>query len=198
MQHTEKIVSRCVTCHKAKMHGNDVGLYVPFPIPTSPWEDVSMDFIMGLPRTQRGKYSILVVVDIFSKMAHFVTCNKNLNGTHVADLYFKEIVKLHGIPKSITSDRDSKLLSHFWRTLWKKLGTKLQFSSSHHLQTDGQTKVVNRSLGAMLRSLVKNNIREWESLLPHAEFAYHRSIRQTTGCSPFEAIYGMNPISLWI
>ena len=195
VQHVEKIMSMCVTCHQAKMHGNNVGLYTPLPIPATPWEDVSMDFIVGLSRTQRGKDSILVVVERFSKMAHFVTCNKTFDSTHAANLYCKEIVKLHGIPKSITSDWDSKLLSHFWRTLWKKLGTKLQFNSSHHPQTDGQAEVVNKPLGVMLRSLVKKNIREWENLLPHVEFAYNRSTSQTTGCSPFEAIYGMNPIS---
>ena len=114
-------------------------------------------------------------------MAHFVACNKTSDATHVADLYFKEIVKLHGIPKSITSNQDSKFLSHFWRTLWKKLGTKLQFNSTQHPQTDGQNEIVNRSLGAMLRSLVKKNIREWESLLPHAEFVNNRSTSQTAG-----------------
>ena len=114
-------------------------------------------------------------------MAHFVACNKTSDATHVAGLYFKEIVKLHGIPKSITSDQDSKFLSHFWRTLWKKLGTKLQFNSTQHPQTDGQNEIVNRSLGAMLRSLVKKNIREWESLLPHAEFVNNRSTSQTAG-----------------
>ena len=129
MQHVEKIVSRCVTCHKAMMHGNNAGLYALLPIPTTPWENVSMGFIVGLSRTQRGKDSILVIVDRFSKMAHFVTCNKTSDATQVANLYFKEIVKLHGIPKSITSYRNSKILSHFWRTLWKKLGPKLQFSS---------------------------------------------------------------------
>ena len=127
-------------------------------------------------------------------MAHFVPCNKTLDATHVADVYFKDIFRLHGIPKTITFDRDSKFLSHFWRILWKKLGTKLQFSSSHHPQTDGQIEVVNRSLGAMLRRiLVKKNAREWECLLPHAEFAYNRSTSQTTGCSPFEVVYGLNP-----
>jgi hypothetical protein len=104
-------------------------------------------------------------------------------------------VRLHGIPKTITSDRDSKFVGHFWRTLWRKLGTILQFSSAYHPQTDGQTEVVNRSLGNLLRSFVGKNIRQLDLLLAQAEFAYNRSTSQTTGCSPFEAVYGLNPIS---
>ena len=103
-------------------------------------------------------------------------------------------MKLHGIPKSIVSDCDSKFLSHFWRTLWGKLGTRLKHSTSHQPQTDGQTKVINRSLGSLLRSLIKKSIREWETLLPHAEFAYNKSINRTIGKSPFEVVYGMNPL----
>lgn len=104
-------------------------------------------------------------------------------------------MRLHGIPKSIVSDRDSKFLSHFWRTLWRKLGTNLKFSSSYHPQTDGQTEVINRSLGNLLRSHVGKNIRQWDLVLSPVEFAYNRSTSQTTGCTPFEIVYGLNPIS---
>nr|GEX46065.1 hypothetical protein [Tanacetum cinerariifolium] len=112
-----------------------------------------------------------------------------------ARLFLQEIVRLHGVPKTITSDRDVKFVSHFWRTLWRKMGTQIQFSSSHHPQMDGQTKVVNRSLGNLLRSLVRENLRHWDLVLPQAEFAYNRSKNRITGKTPFEVVTGANPIT---
>jgi hypothetical protein len=110
-----------------------------------------------------------------------------------------EIVRLHGVPTTIVSDRDAKFLSHFWRTLWLKLGTKLLFSTLCHPQTDGQTEVVNHILSTMLRAILKPNLKLWEKCLPHIEFAYNRFVHSTTKLNPFQVVYGFNlsaPIDL--
>jgi hypothetical protein len=111
----------------------------------------------------------------FLNMSHFISCAKTYEASQITRLYFAEIVRLHGVPKTLTSDRNVKFVGHFWRTLWKRLGSKLHFSSAHHPQSDGQTKVTNRSLGILLRSLVGSHPRRWDEVFSQEEFAYNRS-----------------------
>ena len=127
-----------------------------------------MNFVLGLPHTFRKHDSILVFVDRFSKMAHFLPCSKTSNTFKIAKLYFDEIFKLYGLPKTIVSDRDVHFMSYFWKTLWHLLGTKLKFSTAFHPQTNSQTEVVNRSLGNLLRCLVGEANWNRDSILPTA------------------------------
>jgi hypothetical protein len=148
--------------------------------------------VLGFPRTQRGIDSIFVVVDKFSSMSHFIPFQKTSDATHIVNLFFKEVVRLHGLPRSIVSNRDTKFVGHFYRTLWKKMGKKISFSSAYHPQTDAQTKVVNWSLGDLLRSLVTKHHCQWDHILAQVEFAYNDSVNRSTKKSPFQILYGMN------
>ncbi|CAA7036526.1 unnamed protein product [Microthlaspi erraticum] len=189
----EIFFERCRACQLGKGNASNASLYLPLLIPTQPWTDVSMDFILGLPRTQRGNDSIFVIVDRFSKMAHFLPCKQTTDAVRVAQLFFQEVYRLHGLPTSIVSDRDTRFLSHFWRSLWKMLQTSLDMSTAYHPQTDGQTEVTNRALGNMLHCLVGENLRSWEARLFQAEFAHNHATNRSSGFSPFEIVYSILP-----
>jgi hypothetical protein len=129
-------------------------------------------------------------------MAHFIPCHKSDDASHKTSLFFREVVRLHGMPKTIVSYHDTKFLSYFWKILWAKHGTKLLFSTTCHPQIDVQTEVVNGTPSTLLRSLIKKNIREWEECLPHIEFAYNRAVHSTTNKCPFEVASGFKPLAL--
>jgi hypothetical protein len=176
----DRFVRRYITCHRLKSKLKPHGLYTPLHVPTTPREDISMGFMLGFPRTKRGHDLVFVVVNQFSRMAHFIAYHKSDDASDIANLFFRDIVLLHGVPKTIVSDSDVKFMSYFWKTLWGKLGTKLLFSITYHPQTDGQTEVVNRTLSTLLRSMINNNLQVWEECLPHVEFAYNRAVHSTT------------------
>jgi hypothetical protein len=140
-----------------------------------------------------------MVVDRFSKIAHFTPCHKSDNASHVANLFFVEIVRLHRVPNTIVPNREDKFLSYFLWTVWLKLGTKLLFSTTCHPQTNGQTEVINHTLSTMLQAILKLNLKLWMKYLPHIEFAYNRSVHSIMKVSLLQVVYGFNsraPIDL--
>ncbi|KAL4028091.1 hypothetical protein IC575_011283 [Cucumis melo] len=180
-----EFVSRCLVCQQVKApRQKPAGLLQPLSIPEWKWENVSMDFITGLPRTLRGFTVIWVVVDRLTKSAHFVPGKSTYTASKWAQLYMSEIVRLHGVPVSIVSDRDARFTSKFWRGLQTAMGTRLDFSTAFHPQTDGQTERLNQVLEDMLRACALEFPGSWDSHLHLMEFAYNNSYQATIGMAP--------------
>jgi len=139
----EEYVKTCLTCQQNRtLNKKQAGLLQPLPIPEGPWESVSMDFMVSLPPS-RGFDAIMVMMDRFSKMAHFIPTKDEATTQETGRLFFTHVFKHHGLLKDIVSDRDPKFTSKFWRALWKRMGSKLKMNISFHPQTDGQTERVN-------------------------------------------------------
>jgi len=186
-----KYVFECNICRRVKAsHLKPAGTLQPLSIPEWKWEDISMDFIVGLPRTQKGYDSIWVVVDRLTKSAHFIPVNTCYPTRRYAQLYIERILCLHGIPKTIISDRGSQFIARFWEQLHTCLGTRLIRSSAYHPQTYGQTERINQILEDMLRACVLSYKQKWDECLPLAEFSYNNSYQESIKMAPVEALYG--------
>jgi hypothetical protein len=149
-----------------------------------------MDFVTGLPMTSKKKDMIWVIVDRLTKSAHFIAVNTKDTAEKLVDIYVKEIVSKHGVPKKIVSDRGSIFTSAFWKQLQESLGSKLDFSTAYHPQTGGQTERTNQILEDMLRACALNFGGSWEDHLPLAEFSYNNSYQSSIQMAPYEALYG--------
>jgi hypothetical protein len=184
-------VARCDTCRRVKaIHMKAAGPLQSLPIPTWKWEDISMDFIVGLPRTIKGYDSIWVIVDRLTKIAHFLPVRVKYTVSTYAELYIARILSLHGILKTIVSDRGPQFVSKFWEELHKALDTKLLHSSTYHPQTSGQTERVNQILEDMLCACVLEFPQKWDECLPLVEFSYNNRYQESIKMAPFEALYG--------
>ena len=172
-----------------------IGLLQPLEIPTTPWTDVSLDFVEGLLKSQRYEV-ILVVVDRLTKYSHFVPISHPYSTTKVASLYMHYIFKLHCMPASIVSDRDATFTSLFWSELFRMQGTNLAMSTAYLPQSDGQTEIVNRSLEQYLRAFTSDSPHRWAECLPLAEFWFHSNFHPNLKLTPFEALYGFPPHTL--
>jgi transposase InsO family protein len=197
-QSVQAFVTGCAVCQQAKPeHVKSPGLLQALPVPTAPWEMISLDFIEGLPKSH-GYDVIVVVVDRFTKYGHFLPMSHPFTALQVAQTFINNIYRLHGLPKVIVSDRDKIFTSTLWRELFRLSDTSLHMSSSYHPQSDGQTERLNQCLESYLRCVVQSCPKKWYDWLPLAEFWYNTAYHSSLGSTPFQVLYGQAPRSLGI
>jgi hypothetical protein len=180
-----EFVKSCIVCQRNKsQHLHPAGLLQPLPVPHGVWSDIAMDFVEGFPKVG-GKSVILTIVDRLSKYAHFIALSHPYSANSVARAFFENIVRLHGFPCSIVTDRDPVFTSNFWSELFRLAGVKLHMSSAFHPQTDGQSEVTNRTIVMYLRCLAGDRPRSWLQWLPWAEYCFNTSYQTSLKATPF-------------
>ena len=188
----DQYVRNCHSCQPAKTsrHGT-FGVLRSLPVPQKPWEDISMDFVVGLPECE-GFDAVCVVVNRLSKMRHFIPCHSTIDAVGLAKLFLREVLRLHGLPKTIVSDRRPQFSSIFWDPICTRLGIDLLMSTVFHPQTDRQTERMNAGMEQYLRVFVNHQQDDWVQWLPLAEFAANNGVSESTKCTPFFAVQGVN------
>ena len=194
-RYVAKYVKTCKVCQLAKGSKTLPFPLQPLPVPSKPWESISVDFITCLPTSSGGNDTILTFVDRLTKQAHFVPTKGCINASGTADLYIENVFRLHGLSQSIVSDRDPRFTSDLYKAIFEKLGVHLSFSTSNHPQTDGQTERTHRTIEQILRTAVNHRQTNWEDLLPASEFAFNDMVQASTCETPFFLNYGHHPIS---
>lgn len=188
-------VTNCLPCQQTKYETKKIaGLLCPLPVPQRPWEDLSLDFILGLP-SFHGNSVILVVVDRFSKGIHLGMLPAAHTAHVVASLFIEIVGKIHGLQRSLVSDRDHLFLSLFWRELFQLSGTQLRMSSTYHPQSDGQIEVMYRVVEQYLRAFVHHRPHTWGKLLPWVEWCHNTSWNVAIGTTPYEITFGRKPFN---
>ncbi|QRW21787.1 Retrotransposable element Tf2 protein [Rhizoctonia solani] len=186
-------VECCPTCQANRCPHALVITLKPLEVPPYPFHTISYDFITGFPKSQ-GYDAILVVIDSFSKFGHFIPTLKKVTAKGLADLFITHIWKLHRLPIRTVSDRGTTFTGKFLRALYQRLGVKPLFSSAYHPKSDGQTERVNQFIEFYLQSYVAADHSDWATWLPLAEYAYNNAKHALTGRTPFELVYGRNPV----
>jgi len=190
----DKFCRSCGTCQAVKPSTQlPMGLLHTLLVPTQPWESIAMDFIGPLPPSANGENFLWVIMDRLTSLIHLIAIKTSTDAAELAHQYIQEIVRLHGIAKSIFSDRDPRFTSKFWTEVNRILGTQLLMSTAFHPQTDGATERTNRTVNAMLRAVVNPDQSDWVEKLPMVEFAVNSSMNKSTGYAPFDLTFGYVP-----
>ena len=192
-----EFVEACPTCQLEKTdHTMKKGSLQSLAIPKAKWQEVSIDFVTDLPTTSSGEDSIMTVVDRATKMVHLIPCQKTTTAGEAARLYWQHVIRIHGVPRAIHTDRGAQFVGKWWREIWLLLGTKLKYGTAYHPQSQGQVERMNAVISQTLRCLMSDvpDLSKWSEFLPSVEMAMNSLLNRSTGYTPFFLMYGYHPV----